>query len=72
MFKASRELIRSFAYEYPDIVSKEDYNYALTTQHLMELSSKNWKFFLYPFIVAFLQNPFDRRWIGYIKKRIER
>src|SRR5690606_8524017 len=70
MFNVSRELIRSFAYEYPDIVSKEDYNYALTTQHLMELSEYNWYVFPFVMLKCFILNPFDKRWFWYIRKRI--
>lgn len=36
-FAATKELLRSFAYEYPDIISDRDYKYALRTQLLMEL-----------------------------------
>ncbi|MGE5943468.1 MAG: glycosyltransferase family 2 protein [Flavobacteriales bacterium] len=35
-FKASRELIRSFAYEYPEIILKEDYQYAICMQLALE------------------------------------
>jgi len=72
MFKASRELIKSFAYEYPEIISKEDYKYALTTQHLMELSDYRWFVFPFVFIKFFRKNPLDNRWKLYLKKRIKR
>lgn len=70
MFKASRELIRSFYYEYPDIIKIEDYKFAKTTQHLMELG--HYKAYLVPFVFIpyFVQNPFDIRWKDYLKKRI--
>ncbi|WP_338733344.1 glycosyltransferase family 2 protein [Mangrovimonas cancribranchiae] len=45
-FLASRELIRSFAYEYPNLISKQDYRFALNTQRLLELGSKKHLFFL--------------------------
>lgn len=38
-FKAANELIRSFAYEFPNIIKKEDYFYAMQTQRLLELSN---------------------------------
>lgn len=70
MFKASRELIRSFYYEYPNIIKKEDYKFAMTTQHQMELSHKNkYKFILY-FILYFSQNPKDKRWFSYLKRKV--
>jgi len=37
-FLATRELLRSFKYEYPEIIAKQDYNFALNTQKLMEVS----------------------------------
>lgn len=70
--QAARELIRAFCYEYPKLINAKDYRYAMTTQHLMELSGKNWKNFCFPFLKAFIQNPFDKRWANYIKKRIGR
>jgi glycosyltransferase involved in cell wall biosynthesis len=70
MFKASRELIRSFYYEYPNIIKKEDYKFAMTTQYQMELSHKNkYKFILY-FILYFSQNPKDKRWFSYLKTKV--
>tara|TARA_R110000823_G_scaffold243818_1_gene368008 strand:+ start:29613 stop:30512 length:900 start_codon:yes stop_codon:yes gene_type:complete len=39
-FAATRELLRSFAYEYRDIISKEDYEYAMGTQTIMEVNHK--------------------------------
>lgn len=72
MFSGSRELIRSFYYEYPGIISKEDYKFAMTTQHLMQLSRHNWSNFIIPFLMHFMQNPTDRRWKDYIKNRFKR
>ena len=71
-FAATRELLRSFAYEYPERIRKNDYTYALTTQHIMELANKKPVKFPLFFIVFFLKNPKDSRWIPYIKKRIKR
>lgn len=39
-FSATRELIRSIAYEYPHIISKKDRQYALNTQRLLEWGSQ--------------------------------
>jgi glycosyltransferase involved in cell wall biosynthesis len=69
---AARELIRSFYYEYATIISKKDYKFAMTTQHLMELSEKNWKNFWFLFCLAIIQNPRDKRFIRYLKNRIKR
>lgn len=70
MFNASRELIRSFYYEYPEIITQKDYKFAMTTQHQMELSHKNkYEFILY-FILYFSQNPKDKRWFSYLKRKL--
>ncbi|NMH25325.1 glycosyltransferase family 2 protein [Flavobacterium solisilvae] len=70
--KAARELIRSFRYEYPNLITKKDYKFAMTTQHLMELSGKSIKNFIFPFLCAFFQNPTDKRWKNYLKNRVKR
>lgn len=70
MFKASRELIRSFYYEYPEIIKKEDFKFAMTTQHQMELSHKNKYSFVVFSIFYFLENPKDKRWASYFKRKI--
>lgn len=72
LFSGSRELIRSFYYEYPNIITKKEYKFAMTTQHLSELSSLNLYQFPVSFIRFFLQNPLDKRWRFYIKKRAKR
>lgn len=70
MFKASRELIRSFYYEYPEIIKLEDFKYAMTTQYQMELSHKNKYIFCLYFIYYFLKNPKDKRWFPYLKRKL--
>lgn len=70
--QAARELIRSFRYEYPNLINKKDYKFSMTTQHLMELSEKRIKNFIFPFLGAFFQNPTDKRWKKYLKNRIKR
>ncbi len=71
-YAASRELIRSFYYEYPSLINKKDYKFAMTTQHLMELSSFGLKKFPLNFIRFFVQNPFDKRWGKYFLGRFKR
>jgi hypothetical protein len=71
-FSATNELLRSFAYEYPDIITEKDYRYARTTQHLMELGAFNSFEFIYSFIKYFVQNPTDKRWFPYFQKRVKR
>ncbi len=70
-FSATRELLRSFAYEYTEIVSKKDFQFALTTQHLMELSNLDKYRFPLTFLKFYLLNPSDNRWLPYLKKRFK-
>jgi glycosyltransferase involved in cell wall biosynthesis len=69
MYQATHELLRSFKYEYPELITKQDFKYAKTTQHLMELSSIRWYKLPMTFFKVYLQNPRDKRWGEYIKKR---
>ncbi|MBG44359.1 MAG: hypothetical protein CL530_10370 [Aequorivita sp.] len=70
-FAATRELLRSFAYEYPEIISKEDYKYAKTTQNLMELGAAKLFAFPFKFFRYFPQSPKDPRWLPYLQNRIK-
>ncbi|MGV8813797.1 MAG: glycosyltransferase family 2 protein [Gelidibacter sp.] len=69
-YKATRELLRSFAYEYPEIIKKEDYNYALRSQYLLEISSKSGISYIMVWLLHFINNPLEKRYIADIKKRI--
>lgn len=71
-FRAARELIRSFRYECPEIVRKEDYKYAMTTQRLLELGHTNYYQFIFNFLWGFLQDPFDKRWGNILIKKLKR
>lgn len=71
-YTAARELIRSFYYEYPTLISKRDYKFALTTQYLMELSNFNkFKMIVY-FIYFFIQNPSDGRFLKFLNKKFNK
>ncbi|PWK18621.1 glycosyltransferase family 2 protein [Xanthomarina spongicola] len=69
-FKATRELLRSFAYEYPNIIKDEDFKYAMRSQYLMEINSKSGMTYILAWLYYYIQYPFDKRYIGSIKKRI--
>ncbi|MEM5564586.1 glycosyltransferase family 2 protein [Psychroserpens sp. AS72] len=69
-FKATRELLASFAYEYPEIINKKDYEYAMRTQYLLEISSKNGMPYLIYLIKYFIKNPSEKRYFNSLKKRI--
>ena len=71
-FKASRELLRSFAYEYPEIISKEDHNFAIVSQRLLELSGLGGFKFVLSLIRCIILNPWDKRWMPFIVKRVKR
>lgn len=67
----SKELIRSFRYEYPKIISKKDYKFARTTQHLLQLSEYNKFQFSFYFFQFYFLNPNDERWKTYLLKKIK-
>ena len=69
-FKATRELLRSFAYEYPDVIAKKDYEYAMRTQYLMEINSKYGMRYILRWLYYFIKNPFEKRYISSLKKRV--
>lgn len=68
-YLASLELLRSFRYEYPQIVTKKDYRYAKTTLHIMKIEGCKWYEAFVMFLKFFFQNPFDSRWKRVIYKR---
>ena len=70
-YEAARELIRSFYYEYPAVISRNDFKFAMTTQHLLELGSYNKYQLPLNFIKVFIKNPSDKRWFAYLKKRLK-
>ena len=69
-FKATRELLRSFAYEYPQLISQKDYKYAMRTQYVMEINSTYGITYLLLWLYYFMQNPFEKRYISSLKKRV--
>ncbi|MFT4801677.1 MAG: glycosyltransferase involved in cell wall biosynthesis [Flavobacteriaceae bacterium] len=69
-FKAARELIRSFAYEYSHIISKGDYKLAMRTQYVMEVNSKSGIIYLINWFYYFIKCPYEKRYMESIKKRI--
>lgn len=70
-FLAALELLRSFKFEYPQIVSEKDYKFGKTTQQLMRLSEYNKFQWPFHFLKFFIQNPKDNRWFGYVLKRLK-
>lgn len=71
-FKATRELLRSFAYEYPQIIKRKDYIDALRTQDLLEINSESRMTYITTWLGFFMKNPLEKRYIENLKKRIAR
>lgn len=69
-FEATRELLRSFAYEYPEIITMSDFRYANRTQNLMEINTKSGLIYLLYWLYYFVQNPFEKRYLMSLKKRV--
>lgn len=60
-FKSARELIRSFAFEYPDIITKKDHQYARHTQSILEINQfMGLRFLLYS-MMYIIRYPLERR-----------
>lgn len=73
-YKATRELIRSMAYEFPDIVTNKEYKYALRTQILLEWSSVyGFKFYVKGIYFVFrywMDKRFKQKMLNRIKKKM--
>ncbi|WP_431135830.1 glycosyltransferase family 2 protein [Psychroserpens mesophilus] len=71
-FNAANELIRSFYYEFPNIVKKEDYFYAKQTQKLLELSNSYGIVFYVKAIMMSLWYWNDKRFIKKLFYRLRK
>ena len=69
-FLASRELIRSFSYEYPTIITKKDYKYAMRTQNVMEMNAKSRFSYIIYFLKYVIACPTEKRYYASFNKRI--
>ena len=69
-FSATRELLRSMAYEYQNIITNADYKIAMRTQNVMEINSKSGLEYLLVWLKYFLMYPFEKRYIRSMSKRI--
>lgn len=70
-FKGSRELLRSFAYEYPDLITKGDFNYAMRGQLSKEVNHLYGLKFVFVSLFYMLRYPFDARFRQSLMKRIK-
>ncbi len=68
--RAKKELIRSFLYEYPDIINKKIYKKALINQKKIELSSKYGIAFYISLFLYLIRNPFSNMSYTLLRKRI--
>lgn len=71
-FTATRELIRSFAYEYPEIISKKEYHYAIRTQTTMEVNHKLGFEFLAASLKNIIIHPYDSRFRQNLMNRLKK
>ncbi|GAA4290559.1 glycosyltransferase family 2 protein [Aestuariibaculum suncheonense] len=71
MFKGSRELLRSFAYEYPELISKKDFNYAMRGQLSKEVNHLSGLRFVFVSLFYVFRYPFDTRFRQSLLKRIK-
>ncbi|PHR14717.1 MAG: hypothetical protein COA40_00600 [Aequorivita sp.] len=69
-FAATRELLRSFAYEYPEIVLKKDCQYAYRTQLLLELGHTSSGIFFTKGLLLSLRFFGDKRFFQKVKRRL--
>jgi len=69
-FLAARELIRSFKYEYPTVISNEDYKYAMRTQNLMEMNAKSRISYIIAFLKYVIVFPAEKRYYTSFNSRI--
>ena len=56
-YQISRELIYNFFKEFPNLISKEDYNYAMCTQNYLELKKKKHFFRLVSVLFIIMKDP---------------
>lgn len=70
-FLATRELLRSFKYEYPEIVTDSIYNYALRTQYVMEMNHLPMFRYLRQCFLNILKCPSEKRYYMSFSKKIK-
>lgn len=71
-FLAARELVRSFKYEYPNLISGKDYAYAKATNYLMELSYMKLNKYVLNWLFFVITNPLEIRYYINLRNRIHR
>lgn len=70
-FLATRELLKSFRYEYSDVITNKDYNYALNTQRIMEMNHLPFSKYMIRFVINVIKNPSDQRFYKSLQKKIK-
>ncbi len=71
-YKANEELLRSFYYEYPNIITKQIFKKALQFQHNIELSSYyGFKFYLFA-LFSICSNPLNYDFFKIVSTRIKK
>jgi glycosyltransferase involved in cell wall biosynthesis len=70
-YNANKELLRSFFYEFPQIIDKKVYKEALNTQKTLELSSLQGRAFILSFFKFFLTSSYKRQYFDNFIKRLK-
>lgn len=69
-FLAAREVIRSFKFEFPEIITASDYKYSLMTEYILELNNAGNIKYCFLFVKNFILAPFDKRLYASFNKRV--
>jgi len=69
-FLAAREVIRSFKYEFAEIITSNDYKFSLMTEYIIELNNASNIKYCFLFVKNFIFSPFDKRLYISFNKRI--
>ena len=71
-FLAARELLKNFKYEYPNLISDKDYEYAKATQYLIELNHMKLFKYIFSWFLYVSKNPAETRYYSNLSDRIRR
>jgi len=69
-FLAAREVIRSFKYEFPELITEGDYKFSLMTEYIIELNNASNIKYCFLFVKNFILSPFDKRLYVSFNKRV--
>ena len=70
-YNANKELLRSFFYEFPEVIDKKIYKEALNTQKTLELSFLEGRVFILSFLKNILISSYKIQYFDNFKKRVK-